>query len=451
MSSSSPVPLHLTATRVAEYFRFGCERQLRYDLVPSERRGGEVPAPNADPAAGPLVGPRPGSALLTEAGRRWERRALKRLIARVGAERVAFAGWRADGEPARLRPERVAELLRDPDGIDFLVQPELRLADPAAFLAEHGIDPALVELAPAAPDLIRVRRGPQGQLRFQVVDIKASREARVPHFAQVAFYTLLLEAVCREAGVDAGLVDTRWARVWARDGRGARTFRLGAYRHHVRHFLQGELPRLAALAPAVADWHVAPRCAGCAYLEHCRAEADRTDAVCRVAGLTPLAGRVLREKGIATVAALAKSHRRDTWTGCHALETDAELLKLRAQATAWKKLFETRGTTQLMSAREDVRVILSAEGDPVSGRCFALGVRVEGLGGRGGAEPHVFVAEAPTAAAERTMLARLLAVVMDAFAAVERANVERAGRPLSAHLYVWDRAELAVLRELIER
>src|SRR4051812_13904986 len=67
-------PLRLTGTVVAQFFRFRCERQLRYELVPGRERGGDVPRDNADPAAGPVVGHRPGMELLARAGRGWERR-----------------------------------------------------------------------------------------------------------------------------------------------------------------------------------------------------------------------------------------------------------------------------------------------------------------------------------------------------------------------------------------
>ncbi|MBV9774652.1 MAG: hypothetical protein JO040_11915, partial [Gemmatimonadetes bacterium] len=269
-------PLRLTGTLVAQFFRFRCERQLRYDLVPEGERGPDVPRLNADPAAGPLVGPRPGSELLMRAGRRWERRKLDELLRRFGEDRVRVRGWTAGGEPLRLPyPETVAAL-RDPGAYEFLVQPELRLPDPEGFARRWGIDPALVRIAPAQPDLIRVHRRPDGTLRFRVIDIKASREATVAHYAQVAFYNVLLEEICRAEGIP-GRPDRRWGAIWSRGTRGPKRFRLGAYRFHVEEFLRRDLPRIAALAPAEAAWHVDAASAGCPYFHHCRAEAERTD------------------------------------------------------------------------------------------------------------------------------------------------------------------------------
>ena len=61
----------------------------------------------------------------------------------------------------------------------------------------------------------------------------------------------------------------------------------------MEEFLRADLPRIAAAAPAEAAWHLRPRCTSCAFFHHCRAEADRTDDLSRVVGLTPLAKREL--------------------------------------------------------------------------------------------------------------------------------------------------------------
>lgn len=428
-------PLRLTGTLVAQFFRFRCERQLRYDLLPEAARGGEVPRRNDDPAQGPLVGPRPGAELLLRAGRRWERKKLRELIGRFGGERVRVHGWTEGGEARRLPYAEVVRTLRDPGPVEFLVQPELLLPDPEGFAGRWGVDPARVRIAAAHPDLVRIRRRPGG-LRFEVVDIKASREASAAHFAQVAFYTVLLEEICRAEGL-SGAPELRRGWVWSRGGRGPRAFPLGAYRFHVEEFLRGDLPRVAALPPSEAAWHLSPHCGGCTFLHHCRAEAEAADDLARVPGITPLAKEVLHAKGIRTVRALTKSFRRDTYTGCHALEAEAVRLKQRAQALAFGKVFDVEAETHLMGAGEGRRVLLSAEEDPVTRRCFALGVRVEG--GAGGAE--VFVAERGGGAGERALLHAFL----------RRLDGVLSGGGGGIHFFVYDRGELALLRDVLER
>jgi hypothetical protein len=462
---SAEPPLRLTGSLVGQHFRFRCDRLLRYDLVPESERGPDVPRANADPARGPLVGARAGMEMLAAAGRRFERRRLRDLVARFGEEAVLAAGWDARGNPLRLEYPDVVRALRDPGPVRFLVQPELRLVDAGAFAARVGFPAERVRVAPSQPDLIRIRRRPGRSPRLEVADIKWSREGAIPHFTQVAFYTLLLEEVVRAEGIGAE-VETRWGWLWTRGARTPRRFALPAYRHHVEEMLAEDLPRIAAEPPAAAAWHLAPRCAGCRYFAHCRDEADRAGDLARVPGITPLAKQVLASRRIRTVKELGLAGlRKGTYTGCHALEAGEPALKKRADALRFGKVFDVEGRTLSMGAGEAVRILLSAEGDPVSGTCFAVGLRVEraGGGGPGGGEGEVFLSTAGTRRAEREMLVRFLdrlgAVVREVVSAAEGAGRGGKGgrapsarrREAAAHLFVFDRTDLEALRGMVER
>jgi len=452
LSPADTAALRLTGTRLAQFFRFRCERQLRYELVPPSERGGDVPAPNDDPARGPIVGVRAGTGLLTAAGRRFERRKLAALVGRFGREAVLTAGVTEEGDARPMPYGAVVETLRDPGTVRFLVQPQLLLPDPAAFARRYGIDSEAIGIAAAQPDLVRVGRGKDGRLRLGVIDVKWSRERAVHHFAQVAFYALLLEEIVRAEGIDA-VVETRWGWVWSRGDRAPRRFAMAAYRHHVEAFLRDDLPRIAAMEPGAADWHLTPACGGCAFFHHCRAEADRTDDLARVPGLTPIARQVLHGRGIRSVAQLTKAGlRRDTYTGSYALESAGTTLRQRAQALSYRKTFEVEKHTHLAAAAERVRVIITAEGDPVSGTVFALGMRVErGSGGRVVSE--AFVSPAGTRAGEGEMLgaflARAAAAVGEMLAATEGGSGRRGEKPV--HVFVYDRSELDRLRGMLQR
>ena len=436
-----PETLNLTGTRVAEYFRFGCERQLMYDL-------GGAPA-------GVERSSRPGVELLAGAGRAWERRKVRQLVRKLGPERVLIAGWERNGTPSRIPAERVVEVLRDPGEVEVLVQPELRLRDPAVFARRFGLDPERIRIAPAVPDLVRIRRGADGARRFQIVDIKAGATARIPHYAQIAYYSLLLDEICRLQGIAGGRTDRRWGRVWARDGRGPARFDLSVYRHHVARVLRVDVPRILAGRADASAWHVSTRCGGCGYLAHCRAEADGTDDLARVVGISPAAKGVLHGKSFRSVRDLVYRGRKDTYVGCHALESQGERLGKRASALTYGKLFDIETRTALMPAHEDFRVVVTVEGDPVSGRCFALGLRVEGKRLPDSEELGIWIAEQGTDSGERAIVRSFLTTIERVLAAVdaERARWVGEGRrrgPL-LHFYVYDRTELDLLRRLVLR
>jgi len=423
--------LRLSGTLLAQHFRFRCDRKLRWEMLPNGQRDEGVPEPGA---------PRAGAELLTQAGIQFERRRVRELERRFPG-RLIGAGWSENGSLRTLRADPLYRALQDPGEARWIVQPELVIPDPTGFALRHGFDPAIA-IAAAKPDLIRVGRARDGTPRFGVVDIKWSRQGTLQHFAQVAFYSFVLEEICRQLGVP-GRVDTRRGWLWTRGSRGPRPFALGGYRHHVAAFLREELPRVAGTAPARASWHVGPGCAGCVFFEHCRAEADRTDDVCRVLGITPLAREELRGRGVGTVASLQKAEfRRDLYTGCHALESNAAVLKARVRALAFGKVFDVEGVSQRMASGESLRVCLTAEGDPVSGRVFALGLRTE----RVGRAPvtSAWVAAAGTAAAEGEMLRALLGRLADS---MDLGTLQ----DRSFQLFAYDRQEAELLRALLQR
>ena len=434
--------MRLTSTLLAQHFRFGCDRQLRWRMVPRAERGEAIPEGEA----------RPGMGLLRAAGNRFERRAVEALARRLGPERVLALPGPAGAGTAPLPFARVVAALRDPGGVRWLVQPELRLADPAAFAARYGV-PAGVRIASAYPDLLRIGRDRRGRPVLGVGDVKWSREGTVQHHAQVAFYALLLEEVCRAEGIDAR-VETRWGWLWTRGSGGPRRFPLPAYRHHVERFLREELPRIAAAAPEEAEWHLRPRCASCGFFAHCSAEAERTDHLSRVTGLTPLAARELRSRGIRTVRQLRQAEfSRGVYTGCEALESGEGVLKKRVQALDFGKIKEGERQSWRMGPSERVRAVLTAEGDPVTGTVFALGLRAEGPGAK---TAEVFVSPRGDEAGEREMLGRFLARTVELAAAAEASappaasgGGRRRERPI--HFFVWDRAEAELLRDLLQR
>jgi len=439
MSGTATPLLRVTGSQLAQYFRFRCDRKLRWELEP-----GAEGVPRAEV--------RPGMGLLAAAGRRFERRKIAALVQRFGPGAVLTGGATSAGDARALDAERVIEVLRDPGEVKFLVQPRLELPDPEAFAARYGIHVSMLAFAPAHPDLVRIGRGPDGRVRLGVIDVKWSRERAVHHFAQVAFYVLLLEEVVRAHGIDAA-VDTRWGWVWNRGSRAPQRFALAAYRHHLERFLREELPRVASLEPAAAPWHLSPACAGCGFFSHCRAQADGSDDLARVPGLTPLAKTVLATRGIHSVADLNKRGiRAGTYTGCHALESGESALKKRAMALSYRRMVEQEKHTHLLGDAERVRIVLTAEGDPVSGTVFALGFRAERSGARPVAE--VVISPAGTHASEgemlRAFLARLAETAAKMLAAGGGAPEGRRG-PEPLHAFVYDRAELDLLRGLLHR
>ncbi|MDQ3522763.1 MAG: AAA family ATPase, partial [Gemmatimonadota bacterium] len=148
-------------------------------------------------------------------------------------------------------------------------------------------------------------------------------------------------------------------------------------------------------------------------------------------GITPLAKQVLQARGIHTVRDLTGAFRRDTYTGCHALESQSLVLKQRAQALRYGKIFDVQRETHRMGAAASEPILVVAERDPITRLCFAVGMRCKG----GGSE--TWIATDGTPKAEREMLCGWLAALG------EQAS--------GASVLVWDAAEWSALGEAMDR
>src|SRR5690349_5885687 len=166
MSGTATPLLRVTGSQLAQYFRFRCDRKLRWELEP-----GADGVPRAEV--------RPGMGLLAQAGRRFERRKIATLVQRFGTDAVLTGGTTDSGDARALPFERVLDVLRDPGSVQFLVQPRLELPDAEAFAARHGIHMSLLAFAPAHPDMVRIGRTADGRVRLGVIDVKWSRERAV--------------------------------------------------------------------------------------------------------------------------------------------------------------------------------------------------------------------------------------------------------------------------------
>jgi DNA replication ATP-dependent helicase Dna2 len=410
--------LSLTATGLAAHFRYGCERRLTRQLA-----GVEPPVGTA------------GDPLLRRAGLRFERRVVGSLLLRHGEARVLAGPPGTRGRRERLPFERVLSALSDPGGLRWLVRPELRVTPGAA--ERRGI-PGGVRLAPAVPDLVRITRGPRGRPVLDVVDLRSSRDGGVHHRIRIACYALLLAEIRSDAGFDAR-VETRRGWLWSRGRRRPEAFPLAPYRHHLERFLADELPAIAARGVEAAGWHVGPRCAGCAHLAGCTAEAERTDHLSRIAGLSRDGAAALRDRGITTVGELRRAEfRRGVYTGHGSLERMERALKKRAQALDFGRVVEADPGAWSAEPRGVARVLLVAEADPVTGTVRALGLRVE-RDGRPALE-GAWLSPRPSASGEDELLRTLLDRL---------AEWIPAGGPVGFH--TWDRREGSLVSELLGR
>jgi hypothetical protein len=468
----------LTPAAVVLHFKHRCDRLFRWSVVPGglrNRPGIGWGVPDRPPR-----NPRPGIEMLRTTGDVFERRQLDELIAVYGENNVRMAGVGREGERERVLPMPLADCLAalsEPDPPPFLAQIELDLgatpAIEAAFLARFGLDPARVALGVARPDLLEVRpvtsqpasntsalapaagssfsrtAGPNLTARdfsrrapgqtLRIWDFKATQEARHEHFIQVAFYSLLLETALEYLGPPGYSVDTQHGVI--RSYKGVEVFELAPYRLALIDFLRHEAPALLATPAADAHFLFNEGCSVCTYGAHCRNEAEASHDLSRIAYITSASKRRLRAAGIHSHRELAtltpEAHSdllADLRNAGHDLHLNLDRYIATANALADGLPRDLARGTLLMPRYEDIRVIISAEQDAVTGTVFALGIKVSNYSGDAERSPerldaeHVFIAT--TRGDEVSILLPFLRTLNALLAQVDAAN--RAVPPVEA-------------------
>ena len=385
----------LSPSIIAAYFRHRCDRQFRWNSIDTADRqrqgiGWNVPKPPPSPS-------RPGIALLTAAGDEFEIDRVHMLQETYGPEQVYHLDVVTVRERQTIRPLPIAELAAvlgqsapPRFAAQILIDLEATPDRAAAFLTRFGLDPARVRVGAARPDLLEVVPS-EGGRRLRVWDFKASQAARHEHFIQVAYYTLLLEEALAACRLDGYTVDTATGVIYSREG--PDEFNLAPYRLAVEDFLRYRAMAMLETDAREAHYHINVSCPICQYNDICRAEADGTRDLSRVAYMTSESKRRLARLGIQNHIQLAELTPEDALWNRLRLSGHDLSKNLGRYVAASQALYDGRsraldGRSLTIPAKEDIRIILSAEQDPVTNTCFALGLKtVEWGDGRGPTVP----------------------------------------------------------------
>ncbi len=374
----------LTATNVARFFKHRCDRLFRYEAVEARHRqkpgiGWNVPKRDASRM-------RPAVQLLMGAGDTFELDQLEALRAAAG-EGALVAGEVVTGAGGRqsvaAMPLLAFKSLFDAEPPRYVAQVEIDLpeAEERRFLGRFGLSAREIAVSAAKPDLIEII--PEGGgYRLRIWDFKASPAARHEHFIQVAYYSLLLEHALAALGLDHVTVDTATGIIRSRKDE-PEEFELAPYRLAATEFLTRAMPDVLATAASDAHFHVSPKCLLCEYLDAtggCQEEADAGYDLSRIAYLSSESKRRLKASGITTHRHMAvidpEGEEAARLRGLsHDLSINLTRYIAAAQALEDGLARPLAASTLHVPAWEDVRVVVSAEQDGVTGTCFALGIK----------------------------------------------------------------------------
>jgi hypothetical protein len=373
----------LRPTDIAAWFRHRCDRNFRWNTVPSalrERAGIGWGVPRRI-----RRNTRPGVVLLMNAGYNFEADSIQELVDQHGEGSVLYAGFEEHAANRSVRDLSFAEFveaLRQEPYPRFIAQLEIVLTEDQQerFLARFDLDPQRVSLSPGRPDLLElllpVAEGEPYKIR--ICDYKAAAAARHEHFIQVAYYSYLLDFALRDAGITDVVVDLDYAVIRSHEP-DHEEFELAPYRLAVAEFLREYAPKAFDTAAADTHFHVSPGCMMCEYADHCRAEANAGFDLSRIAYITSESRRQLRQSRIYTHRELARVNDPDLLnrlrTAGYDLTVNLDRYVATAQALEDGQPRSLGALTLLMPRYEDIRIVISAEHDPVTNTCFALGLK----------------------------------------------------------------------------
>jgi DNA replication ATP-dependent helicase Dna2 len=448
-----PMPRYfLSPHRVARYYFHECDRYLRYTATPKARKAEEgVPPHELD------------HSLLTKAildsGYAWESQVLAKYLGDDAV--VADPPPDKPNAPKTDRTHSVAatlEALRNARAGQYIYQPTL--VPTAGFYAAYGLDPDLVGFSECRPDLLMVEAGPAGLLRLTVLDLKATDEAKLSHRIQAVLYSLILEHVLADNGIDGVEVAGKGG-IWLYEHDKPELFDLVQVRPPLETFLTHDLQPILRAPASKAFWHLYFRCEWCDYYRHCRDEAAATDDVSLVPYLSTFAKRYLaRTAGVKTVDDLGRFLEHpdapETLQGSASLRGRQRRLRLSVEALQSDSVHPTGAASVAMPKGEHIRLILTIQSEPLSGSIY--GYAVERMSGRDlfgtGSETIARVAAANTESAIMGLREQLIADLMGMLRPVHNFNAahptdEEWRLRKTVQLYVFDSYERDLLVEAL--
>lgn len=363
------------------------------------------------------------------------------------------------------------------------------------------------------------------RLRLRVLDIKLTSEPGAHYFAEVVFYSMALSAwlqdtavhgefavVAAPAVVPGSLNESellKQVNEWRRTAHLPAPHELSkafegdlelapveAFAPRIRHLVSAVLPRLIATPWDHASYHVDFRCKGCEFLGdphildrggiptqdplHCWPQAEGSDHLSRVVGLSRGAVEVLTDDQIGSVASLAQVRpplqMPSSFQSHHGLRARRSVYPSRAESLLQgsSAVIPDSGGDALMPQWPDLHIYLFLDYDPATGMTVAFGCRAfwkEPLPygsydqaqihrwGKGQGDVEVFAADAATTAAEWREFQKFLRHLRGIMNWVQHQDQtdltggrrDKKTATSSYQIYLWDEAQRRHFVRLVSR
>lgn len=434
---------YISPSRIARYFYHECERYLRFHSTPkNEREQLGIPDPPYDQS--------PVTRAILEGGYVWETKVVDHLL--HGKVKVAKAEAKT---PLKDRTFDSADTLKELQSLkpgEYLYQGTLMA--PSNFYSAYGLDRKLVEVAACRPDLVQAVPLPDGNIKYRVIDVKASDALKTSHKVQTAMYVLVLQHLLEENGLTC-TADINEAGVWLYEAREPEIVDLKVIRPHVEAFLREDLARILTQDPQATAWHLNYRCEWCEYFKYCFTEAQSKKSVSLIPYMTNRGRNYLRKLQINSLndlqGFLKNPSAGELLAQCASLAGKEDRLRESVESLLNGSVRPFGGTSLAMPKGENIRLILTMQREPVSGKTYAAALLRTGSDAiftSAARHEEQYVASSPTECDQvrRTFIRRLYAIMNE----IHQYNADRDwAEQKSLQTYVFDSYEAELLNEML--
>lgn len=355
--------INISPYKVGLYFYYQCPRHLIFGSLSSEDKiKFNIPTEPFERS--------PVSTAILEGGYDWEEIVIKNKL-----RNKVIIPERPDDIQIRDRfftQEETLEILSSLLPGKYIYQAQLIAPD--SLYKSLNLDPLEVEFKASKPDLIYFNISEKKKC-LEIIDIKASDRLKTSHKLQVAMYSLILRHMIEEFKLPYDLVSEKGA-VWLYEKDEPEYFNLSNVLPHLEDFLKNDLKEFLKSKPHDLPWHLYSKCETCEFFRYCKNEAYSKKSVSLIPHLSVNSRRYLHNLKCETLNdfynLLNSEQANELLSNSAHFSGKISKYKLKVKALLESKLLVYGGSSAIMPKGENIRIIISIEKEPISGKLYAL-------------------------------------------------------------------------------
>jgi DNA replication ATP-dependent helicase Dna2 len=357
--------LYVSPSKIASYFYHECERNFYFHSLSKDLRR-ELDVPEE------LFSQPSGQSSVLKGGIDWEETVVSTYLA--GQVKLGNQPNGTSISHCYLDVKETIRELKQPSK-RYLYQPSLVV--PPRFYEKYGISSENIRFTVCRPDLVECILTDEGW-KFRIIDIKSSEALKISHKIQTALYALILDLFLEEHEID-GVVDLQETGIWTYGMTAPQYTNIEQLLPHLEHFLSVELQEIVRKNADDLFWHLDYRCEWCNFYDYCLEKARAESHISLLPYLSSHASRFIREQQLPQTMAEFSEFIRNEENKRLLMQSAGLAHRLARIETQLKAIMQEEvipydSFATDMPRGENIRVILTAQQDQVSGKIFAASI-----------------------------------------------------------------------------